>query len=197
LALRARLGSNDYTESVEMLTLFGVTAVSLMLIAYALEERAPTFVLLFAGACAASSIYGFLAGTWPFGVVEAVWTGVAIHRWRFRVKRDDNERAATHPIVCDMTALSRAERSRYDGLRRQVLDGVEQVRSTAIGFHLRLRHSASAPEIAEWLALEHRCCPFLTLQLALKDDGTTWIDIGGSAAIKAFLQDEFKAFVRV
>src|SRR5262245_739932 len=67
-----------------MLTLFGVASVSLMLIAYALEDRAPMFVLLFAGACAASSSYGFLAGAWPFGVVEAVWTAVAIRRWRLR-----------------------------------------------------------------------------------------------------------------
>jgi hypothetical protein len=47
------------------------------------------------------------------------------------------------------------------------------------------------------MALEHRCCPFLMLQLGPRDDGTTWIDIGGSAAIKAFLEDELKAFARV
>jgi len=49
-----------------------------MFVAYALEERAAAFVLLVAGACGASSIYGFIAGTWPFGIVEAVWTVV---RW--------------------------------------------------------------------------------------------------------------------
>ena len=70
-----------YTDSVEMLTLFGLASVSGMLIAYALEERAPMFVLLFAGACGASSVYGFLAGAWPFGAVEAVWTAVAVRRW--------------------------------------------------------------------------------------------------------------------
>ena len=52
------------------LTLFGLVAVSTMLIAYALEDRSRTFVLLFAAACGASSAYGFLAGTWPFGIVE-------------------------------------------------------------------------------------------------------------------------------
>jgi hypothetical protein len=66
------------------LTLFGVLGVTAMLVFYALEERSPTFVLLFAAACAASSAYGFLQGAWPFGVVEAVWTGVAIRRWRAR-----------------------------------------------------------------------------------------------------------------
>jgi len=176
---------------VDALTLFGVVSVSVMLLAYALETRARWFVLLFAGACAASAAYGFLAGAWPFGVVEAVWTGVAIRRWRARVPQQEHE--STRPIACDMTALSAAERNRYDVLRRFVLEGVEEVRNTAIGFQLRLHHGSLA-EVAEWMSLEHRCCPFLTLQLALKGDGTAWIDIGGSGAIKTFLEAEFSAF---
>jgi hypothetical protein len=55
-----------------------------MMIAYALESRAALFVLIFAGACLASSAYGFLQGAWPFGVVEIVWAGVAFLRWRRR-----------------------------------------------------------------------------------------------------------------
>ena len=66
------------------LTLFGVLSVTAMLVFYALEERAPVFILCFAAACAASSVYGFLQGAWPFGIVEAIWTGVAVQRWRRR-----------------------------------------------------------------------------------------------------------------
>lgn len=68
------------------LTAFGALAVTLMLVCYALEERAPVFVLAFAGACLASSAYGFLQGAWPFGVVEAVWAGVALRRWQRRTR---------------------------------------------------------------------------------------------------------------
>jgi hypothetical protein len=68
-----------------MLTLFGAGAVTLMLVAYALEARAAVWVLTFALACAASSLYGWLAGTWPFGVVEGIWALVAARRWRTRV----------------------------------------------------------------------------------------------------------------
>lgn len=64
------------------LTLFGLLAVSAMLLCYALEDRSPWFVLAFAGACVAGSAYGFLQGAWPFGLVEAVWALVALHRWR-------------------------------------------------------------------------------------------------------------------
>jgi hypothetical protein len=68
------------------LTLFGVAAVTSMLLFYALEERGPIFILCFAGGCAASSAYGFLQGAWPFGVVEGIWTFVALRRW-WRAKR--------------------------------------------------------------------------------------------------------------
>ncbi len=66
------------------LTLFGACAVTVMLISYTLEHRAADWVLVFALACAASSLYGWLAGTWPFGVVEGVWALVALRRWMRR-----------------------------------------------------------------------------------------------------------------
>ena len=66
------------------LTWFGLIAVTAMLVAYALEERSAWFVLAFAGACALASIYGFLQGAWPFGVVEAVWSIVALRRFMVR-----------------------------------------------------------------------------------------------------------------
>jgi hypothetical protein len=69
---------------MDALTVYGTFAVTLMMIAYALESRAALFVLIFAGACLASSAYGFLQGAWPFGVVEIVWAGVAFARWRRR-----------------------------------------------------------------------------------------------------------------
>lgn len=67
---------------MDALTLFGLFAVTAMLLFYALEDRSAWFVLAFAGACALGSIYGFLQGAWPFGVVEAIWAAVAVWRWR-------------------------------------------------------------------------------------------------------------------
>jgi hypothetical protein len=63
------------------LTLFGLFAVSAMLIFYALEDRSPWFTLAFAFSCILGSAYGFLQGAWPFGLVEGVWSGVAIRKW--------------------------------------------------------------------------------------------------------------------
>jgi hypothetical protein len=69
------------------LTLFGLFAVTAMLAFYALEERDPLYVLGFAAACVLGSIYGFLQGAWPFGIVEGVWAAVAVRRWRMKVRR--------------------------------------------------------------------------------------------------------------
>lgn len=63
------------------LSIFGLFAVTAMLVCYALEARSRWFILAFAGACALGSVYGFLQGAWPFGLVEAVWSVVAIRRW--------------------------------------------------------------------------------------------------------------------
>jgi len=64
-----------------MLTLFGAGALTFMMLMYAFERRHRLFVLAFAVGCALSSVYGFLAGTWPFGVVELVWVLIAIRRY--------------------------------------------------------------------------------------------------------------------
>jgi hypothetical protein len=66
---------------VNRLTLFGLVAVCAMLVSYALEHRSHRYVLAFAASCALGSVYGFLQGAWPFGLVEAVWSVVAMRRW--------------------------------------------------------------------------------------------------------------------
>jgi hypothetical protein len=66
---------------VDPLTAFGLFAVTAMMVCYALEPKSRWFILGFAGACGLGSIYGFLQGAWPFGVVEGVWMLVAFRRW--------------------------------------------------------------------------------------------------------------------
>jgi len=68
-----------------VLTAFGVTALAFMMVMYGLERFHPGFVLAFALGCALASLYGFLSGAWPFGVVEAIWSAVAVHRFTRQV----------------------------------------------------------------------------------------------------------------
>jgi hypothetical protein len=68
--------------AMDGVTIFGIAALTFMLLMYALERRDPVFILGFAGGCALSSAYGFLSGAWPFEIVEIVWCGVALRRFR-------------------------------------------------------------------------------------------------------------------
>lgn len=72
---------------MDELTAFGLFAVTAMLVFYALESRSHWFILAFAGSCLLGSAYGFLQGAWPFGLVEAIWSVVAVRRW-FTAGRD-------------------------------------------------------------------------------------------------------------
>ena len=69
---------------MDWLLIFGSLAVGTMLAMYALEERGSVYIAGFAAACAASSVYAFLAGAYPFGVLEAIWAAVALRRWSRR-----------------------------------------------------------------------------------------------------------------
>ena len=70
---------------MDWLTVYGLAAVTAMVAFYAFEGRHHLFTLAFAGACALASVYGFLEGAWPFGVVEVVWAAIALWRWRVRI----------------------------------------------------------------------------------------------------------------
>ena len=76
------------------LTIFGLVAVTAMLVCYALEKRSHWLVLAFAGSCVLASAYGFLQGAWPFGMVEAVWSIVALRRWWLERSASSSRRLA-------------------------------------------------------------------------------------------------------
>lgn len=76
-----RLKGRSDQKGINILTAFGLLAVTAMLVTYALEDRSPWFILAFAAACVLGSIYGFLQGAWPFGLIEAIWALVAARRW--------------------------------------------------------------------------------------------------------------------
>ena len=78
---------------MDTLTAFGLFAVTAMLVFYALESRSHWFILAFAGSCLLGSAYGFLQGAWPFGLVEAIWSVVAVRRW-FAARRGLHQTAS-------------------------------------------------------------------------------------------------------
>jgi hypothetical protein len=80
-----------------VLTAFGAAAVTFMMLMYALERRGRGFIFAFGCGCVLSSAYGFLAGTWPFGVVELIWAGVAFNRYRNTKPSEQRAQQAARP----------------------------------------------------------------------------------------------------
>lgn len=68
-------------SGMNALSAFGLFAVTAMVLCYAVEDRSPWFILGFAVSCVLGSIYGFLQGAWPFGLVEGIWSVIAARRW--------------------------------------------------------------------------------------------------------------------
>jgi hypothetical protein len=87
-------------------------------------------------------------------------------------------------------------RGELELLRSRVLGAIESVTPTVQSFQLRLGSAVTAQDVVEWMALEHQCCPFLTTAITIRPDGTRWVELGGSAAIKDFLREEFSTVLR-
>ena len=94
---------------LDSLTLFGLLAVSAMLVFYAFESRGRRYTLGFAGSCLLGSLYGFLQGAWPFGLVEGIWAVVALVKWRRPSRRGPSgpagEAATTEILVIGTVRL--------------------------------------------------------------------------------------------
>lgn len=64
-----------------MIELLGIFAVITMVASYALEDRNPIFILIFAISCAIAAFYAFLIASYPFMIAEGVWSLIAFRRW--------------------------------------------------------------------------------------------------------------------
>ena len=71
-----------------MLTIFGSIAVSIMMLSYSLEARSKRYVLVFAGASAATAVYSGLAEVYPITAIEAIWSLVALRRFVVRYRTE-------------------------------------------------------------------------------------------------------------
>ena len=95
------------------------------------------------------------------------------------------------PIACKLTAIPDSERPRYFALRARVLATVDGVAEIEHGFVLHV--GADIVALAEWIAFERLCCPFLTFRLAIEGDGPVRLELGGAEGVKDFLREEFTA----
>lgn len=99
--------------------------------------------------------------------------------------------SAPPPIACRVHALDRAQRQRQQAL-------LDTVRRTALGKHdlpdgIALRFAADAAafvQLAEWISLERRCCPFLEFALEWKQEDSVSVRLTGQPGVKEFIAAE-------
>lgn len=99
--------------------------------------------------------------------------------------------SATPPIACNLAAIPEAERQRYFALRAEVLAAADPIEETADGYGLHLATArVSLPALAEWIAFERLCCPFLRFRLTLEGDAPVRLELGGEPGVKELLRHE-------
>lgn len=90
-------------------------------------------------------------------------------------------------LVCMLDALTRAERARSAALLGELRAAMVERAELADGWAFRLRDGVSLPGVAEWIALERRCCPFFRFQLEVDGEtGPVWLRLTGNG-VKEFL----------
>lgn len=97
----------------------------------------------------------------------------------------------TPAIYCDAKAIPAEKRARYRELSGRLKAAVREKRSLVDGFGLRL-NGIGLVELAEWMSLERRCCPFLSFRLSV-DRGREEVELEmtGPPGAKAVLEEAF------
>jgi len=108
---------------------------------------------------------------------------------------------ADEPLVCNIRALTDTQREQHLVRGRKLLGAVVRTTELPNGYELaldltRLKDSQGDPwcvvELAEWVDLESKCCPFLDFQIDVSGKGSeVRMRLTGRAAnVKEFLRSE-------
>ena len=98
-------------------------------------------------------------------------------------------------IACELGALSPPERQRRAELADALKSAIVNVTDLPSGYEIHVGGDAViATEVHEFVALERRCCPFLTLQIATDPaSGRMIVTITGGPGVKEFIAAQFGA----
>jgi len=97
--------------------------------------------------------------------------------------------AADTRFAFNLKALTPGQRTRHTKLTRDLLAGVTDRRDLPDGYSFRIH--AALSDVGEWIALEHKCCPFFKFRLDVAGD-EEWLSIQGSEGVKQFIAAEFR-----
>jgi hypothetical protein len=109
--------------------------------------------------------------------------------------------ATEQPLACRLDALTASQRDRHRLLGERLRAAAVEVTALADGYELALdltrlpADKQGAPfcvvEVAEWVDLEARCCPFLDFAVSMSGrGGLVKLRLSGEKGVKDFLREE-------
>jgi len=101
---------------------------------------------------------------------------------------------ADSPFFCDLKALTGPERRQYASLSKQLAGAVVEHRELSDGYAFLISSQRLSPvELAQWIVLEQKCCPFFGFELRLTAErGPVWLHLTGRPGVKDFIRQEFR-----
>src|SRR5438309_9469827 len=105
----------------------------------------------------------------------------------------NNLSLAAVTIACNLPPFQPAERTKWRALLDRVSSSITETRELSNGYALRIDTTKTTlVEVAQWVTLERKCCPFFEFRLRIHgQDGTLWLDLTGPPKVKEFIRDDF------
>ncbi|MBV8866025.1 MAG: hypothetical protein JO210_11570 [Acidobacteriaceae bacterium] len=93
------------------------------------------------------------------------------------------------PIACNLKALTPEQRKQLAHIGEHVISAIDASRELADGYAFRIDPAkASLLDVAQWLDLWRRCCPFYEFQVQLQAaDAVVWLAVKGRPGVKQYI----------
>lgn len=148
------------------------------------------FVQLIATAVAAAGLLGNSRKTITVSTAAPEGSASSYTAWRrasspFALLAADS----LPPIACNLKALTSEQRKQLAHIGEHVISAIGASRELANGYAFRIDPTkASLLDVAQWLDLWRRCCPFYEFQVQLQAaDAVVWLSVTGRPGVKEYI----------
>ena len=93
------------------------------------------------------------------------------------------------PIACNLRALTAAQRKELNAAGDHAIAAIVASRELADGYAFHIDPArASIQDVARWLDLWRRCCPFYEFQIDFHAaDASLWLSVKGRPGVKEYI----------
>ncbi len=95
-------------------------------------------------------------------------------------------------IACNLNAFDDLDRSKYTNLAARVRAALIAGNEIPEGFVFQVSNNGiTSQEISDWISMERRCCPFLSIQLSVSTGARRSLTMTGPSGVKQLILAEF------